>query len=680
VLISLQLTNFRKCTDATTTFLPGMNVLRGSNEVGKSTKIQAIMYAFFGARALPEPLSEVVTYGQPVTTLKVVLVFRLNGEQYTLTRHKGGAELSCPSATVSGQLGVTQRMEELLGGSGELVAKLAFASQNDIRGALTSGSAAATALIESLSNLSVLDDVVTALQTRTLNGNVGVLQSLIGQHEAQASVSPVQPTYNPSPEVQLHAATVTVEDLQAQLAALDLANANNTLAEARAASTQRERAEKEQARLQAMVAAGAPTWSCSTEQVDAWRQALDQNRHNARLVQQHNLLKSYSYTGPLWEGTLEAFEEAARTEQTLSVQLNTEVRRLELELVRQRTLLITEKTCGLCRKDLSDVPEVVTVNASISAKIGETKQALSIASQKLADTLEACSSYAKIKSEIANVRQQFAAEFFNFTSDVPPKPVWAGEEPLPADGTDYAGLIREAEAGLLKVQRAEADLAAAKRSLSQLVLPAVPDTTEAKAVLVKAAGLQASLQAATEVKSQHAKELATAREAYAAALATYEAEVKAKAAAKEHLSAIQENMKTMLANNDLIRKVRAARPVVANKLWATVTSAISHYFTQIRGEHSVVTRTSEGFLVNGRGIGGLSGSTLDSLGLAVRAALVKTFMPNLRVLILDEPAAGCDTERETAMLGMVAGLDTDQVLLVTHSDLADTFASQVIQL
>jgi ABC-type transport system involved in cytochrome bd biosynthesis fused ATPase/permease subunit len=76
----------------------------------------------------------------------------------------------------------------------------------------------------------------------------------------------------------------------------------------------------------------------------------------------------------------------------------------------------------------------------------------------------------------------------------------------------------------------------------------------------------------------------------------------------------------------------------------------------------------------------LSGSTLDALGLAIRIALTKTFLPNSRFMVLDEPAAACDDSREANMLGLVAACDFDQVLLVTHSTLADSFAAQVVNL
>lgn len=106
--------------------------------------------------------------------------------------------------------------------------------------------------------------------------------------------------------------------------------------------------------------------------------------------------------------------------------------------------------------------------------------------------------------------------------------------------------------------------------------------------------------------------------------------------------------------------------------------SVSHYFSAIRGTRSVLTRTAEGFSVNGRSVEGLSGSTQDALGLAIRIALSKTFLPGLPLLVLDEPFAGCDEARELAGLGMIAAAGFEQTILITHSDLADALADSLL--
>jgi DNA repair exonuclease SbcCD ATPase subunit len=155
-------------------------------------------------------------------------------------------------------------------------------------------------------------------------------------------------------------------------------------------------------------------------------------------------------------------------------------------------------------------------------------------------------------------------------------------------------------------------------------------------------------------------------------------------AARERLQAdLDRELRTLedtAKGNRLLEKLQGARPQIADRLWKVVLTSVSTYFSTIRGKASIVTREDNGFRVDGQPVEGLSGSTLDALGLAIRVALVKTFLPNCGFMVLDEPAAACDDGRETNMLGLVASIGFDQIVLVTHSDLSDAFAQQVIQL
>ena len=73
-----------------------------------------------------------------------------------------------------------------------------------------------------------------------------------------------------------------------------------------------------------------------------------------------------------------------------------------------------------------------------------------------------------------------------------------------------------------------------------------------------------------------------------------------------------------------------------------------------------------GFTVNDVPVESLSGSTLDILGLALRCALLRTFIPRCGLLVLDEPMHGCDANRSEAMLGFLKSIGFEQTLLVSH--------------
>jgi DNA repair exonuclease SbcCD ATPase subunit len=142
----------------------------------------------------------------------------------------------------------------------------------------------------------------------------------------------------------------------------------------------------------------------------------------------------------------------------------------------------------------------------------------------------------------------------------------------------------------------------------------------------------------------------------------------------------REQVDTMRFNNALLKKVRAARPIISDKLWNTVLASVSTAFSRLRGEPSVVTKSKDGFTVNGKAVELLSGSTLDLLGLAIRTSLVKTFIPHCPFLVLDEPSAACDIDRTTTMLGFIHASGFDQVILVTHEDISQSVADNLIEL
>ena len=67
MLKKIQLKNFRRHTDLTVNFQPGMTVIRALNEQGKSTLLEAIAYAMFGVKAIRDTLDDCVTWGEAPT-------------------------------------------------------------------------------------------------------------------------------------------------------------------------------------------------------------------------------------------------------------------------------------------------------------------------------------------------------------------------------------------------------------------------------------------------------------------------------------------------------------------------------------------------------------------------------------------------------------------------------------
>ena len=102
-------------------------------------------------------------------------------------------------------------------------------------------------------------------------------------------------------------------------------------------------------------------------------------------------------------------------------------------------------------------------------------------------------------------------------------------------------------------------------------------------------------------------------------------------------------------NNNLVKRLRAIRPIITNKVWSSVLASVSVMFSQMRGEPSVVTKETSGFFVNGQAVASLSGSTLDLLGLALRVALTATLCGVLAAVAPARRAAAMDPAQAIRM-------------------------------
>jgi DNA repair exonuclease SbcCD ATPase subunit len=261
--------------------------------------------------------------------------------------------------------------------------------------------------------------------------------------------------------------------------------------------------------------------------------------------------------------------------------------------------------------------------------------------------------------------------------------LWTAAVPT-RDLLDYADLLKQSKAKQTEYivdvsarEVAEKKVTANQEWLDQYV---EIDVTDACKVLQQHENLSQLRQAAHKRLETASRSLIVAEAKLNTDKTVHEHALAAYARTQELIIRLKADIATYDKNNALVKRLREVRPIVASRLWNVVLNAVSHYFSQIRGTQTVITMNGDSFLADGRPVEGLSGSTLDSLGLAIRIALGKTFLPSLDFLLLDEPAQGMDDERESAMLGVLASADYKQTIVVTHSTLADSFASDIIQL
>lgn len=727
MLLKLHAENFRKHADLSVDFTPGINAIRAPNEAGKSSLLEAIAYAFFGTKGLKETVDDVVTYGMPASKLAVELDFAIAGVVYHIARSKSGAELRGAGAVVTGQTEVTRFVENLLGANADMASKLMLARQKSLGGALSDGATAAGKMIEDLADLGLIDEIVSAIGAELPSGNTAVQEALVSTLREQAQ---------PGEQIDLEplsragiaannafsAAHNAHEKKKAELEALDLDAAREILTEEKRLLAEIARHEATLKSAAAELAKPSPV-APEPAEIERLRVAVTEQKDLAAAEKLHAELVA-ARVEVMWDKPYDTLEaEVAQAELTLA-SLQTKVaaavtastsrdaaqrQALNQYKVDRATVegkLIRDTTCALCQKDLKDVPEVARINNPLTETLRQMDEGIEtmVAQHNtvseaagveyralLAAQGDAKSYLADLHAVVQRNRQvdliyARAARYIKLDeSTVPALWTWAGPV-LGAKQPDYAGQL-----AALEMERDKANGDAWKRDVikkgqgehrtqlaaDQAALAAL-QTTDARETLELEAALKPQVQQLLEAAGVAERALAAARQEFELARQRKNDQAEATERAQANLAAAEALLAEMHANNVLVKKLRAARPVITDQLWATVLAAVTTYFSDVRGERSVITRAEGKFKVSGRPVTGLSGSAEDVLGLAIRFALTKIFLPNVSFVILDEVAAACDDQRELAMLGLLATSGFAQTILVTHSPHADAFSDNII--
>lgn len=730
MLTKLIMKNFRKHTDTTINFTPGINAIRAQNEAGKSTLIEAICYALFGSRALKETLDDVVTYDTPVSKLKVELEFEHAGVPHRITRGKSGAEIYVngnDTPLVIGQTETVKYVERLLGASQDMAGKLMLARQKDLGGALADGPTAAGKMIEDLANLGLIEDLIGLIGEKLPSGNTATTEGMIAGLKAQADVeyvdvAPLQQAVEASKRP-LTNAEGRLSQLKAEADNLDTEAARQILADEKALQQRATLTQGDIDRVNATLARVLPA-PVDQAEIARLQSLVEQEKQYGVIAGIHAELVRANIEPGQWDQPFDTLEAEIRvtgekvkaaeavvkeiTEKARQAQLKvmSDASALREEITRTESKLIKETSCALCGKDLADVPEVAQINNPLSAKLTELHAQLETLQQgargeadqyaaQLVTARAAADEVIGYLNDLAvvdaahdNAERLYAKASQYITVDrsvVPGIWTWTGPE-IGGTRPDYAGKLSELQRDN---QNALAAAAAREAALAQLgtlqetkatiaaELAALP-LADARETLERHASLQSQIAEATTARNAAHVQLQQSQQALVIAEATNQAAELAAEKAKANLKAAEESLAEMQSNNALIKKLREARPKITDKLWTMVLAAVSTYLGEVRGEPSQITRADGKFMINGRPVSGLSGSAEDALGLANRLGLTKMFLPNVDFLILDEVAAACDDAREEAMLGLLATVGFDQVILVTHSPQVDAFAQNVI--
>lgn len=712
MLNKLTLQYFRRHESLSIDFTTGINVIRGANEAGKTTIHQAISYALFGAKALGQPIDEVVTWGIEPRKLKVTLVLTVGGVKHTFTRSKGSAEVTLNGSRtpfVTGQIEVSNFAASLLGADATSASKLLMASQNGIRGALEEGPKALSEMIEDLASFDTFDRILDAASKKLALGSATMIEAQL--KGAESTLAAATASVPPRPDEDAHASAMRSLEAKASATEASLPGLK-AAAEAALSAWQKGSAEfmrkcvmqgKIDELLRNLTSAQDQVGSLTreadrpidTQQVESLKsQIVDAEGYAAR-VEAYTLFLSLP-AGRTWKGTKDSFDTCRNICNSKISQLEAEAAQLRFDVKTYKAQRFDSTTCSKCGQTLPDIDNIVAVNAEVDKKLAECA-ALQTANSKNLDSerddktkFEEIDAYAK--KLIPSYKKLIG--YCMFDDDYyPMKLVWQGGTPC-GKAPDLNGLrqaLAVAQSEIKQIESARARLELAKEQFAKAAAAYNEAETELRmfscpdeeGVLKLTADKDWALGAIQDAQDAIAsckreienatREFQTAKNMWASAQARVDD-------ANRVIESCRSDLKVLGFNNALVSKIRKIRPVIANKLWNTVLASVSVMFSQIRKEESWVVKDGSGFKVNGQAVESLSGSTLDILGLAIRCALLRTFIPQCGLLVLDEPMHGCDTERSEAMLGFLKSAGFKQTLLVSHEEVSESVADNLIQL
>ena len=708
---NVKLTNFRQHTDRTFNFTEGLVLLRGSNESGKSTVIESCLYALYGSKALRDSLAETVTWNQKEGSLKVELVIAIDGVDYTFKRSKAGAEVQWVKGEgylVTGQNEVSAFAAQLLGADAKTAASLMLADQSGLRGALDDGPTAVSGLMSKLADFSLIDRIVEEMQATLLLGADAPIREKLkaAQEELELAaaaapdpkaVAAAKENFDRAEESWVMAVEQRgrVEAPVYNKASADLADAEVAAGAYSNAVAAVDHAQESLGKaVTALDDAKARVHPVDNDRIEALRHDLfDIAEATRRADAWDEFQKLPALPEQRWDGNQESFVaeiRRLRSEIETCSQLRSD---LASKISRLEGQKIVGGVCKACGTDVSQRQDIVEKNAAIDAELVALGSLLSDGvdvHKSLSATLDVFEGIERAsRKHIAAVSHNLV-QFIEFKdTSVPPSVVWIGGSGVvrPDAGKlkeELAALERAADAS----RKAEGEVVVLIRSLEQARLDyadacarlKVTPNVDLKPVQEAFAKASKALESIDEIIWDREKFHSASKEEYDYVLTMATACQSRIDAAKSRIAEYEKDIEEVGFNNTLLKKMRAIKPAVTDHLWNTVLAAVSQFFTQLRGESSVVTKDSDGFKVNGNSIKSLSGSTLDILALAVRVALTKTFIPNTSLLVLDEPMAGCDVSRTASMLGFLSSVGFTQVVLASHDELSESVADSVVVL
>ena len=696
---TLQLKNFRQHTDLALSFDQGVTVLRGANEAGKSTVFEAIAYALFGARATRN--NELTTWGQPEGSHQVVLTFEIGGVEYTIKRNAKSAELNYDGGRVTGQTDTARFCEQLLDLKSGMGTKLMLVPQNEMRGTLSDGGAKTTAMIEQLADLGQIEEIITKLQTHWHTGKTDLIEHSLDTFKQQHTEAKAELAATEDPEKGLQDKLKGLRsehyDLSVAVSALKVACERLEVELTEAENIEQSIQDIERRTLVAQTKLEAVQRTLREPVPEFDERAVRQTENHVaqmrvRMEIYHDWLsmKDYQPVARSTQSEAQLRDECAARKRQYQ-ELLAEIAGTKAEQKLLHSQISHDLVCPTCKRPWEDASARQANNEVKAAEIAEIEQSLCTLQETVVQVEKALNQYDQLLNQ--PVQQPESLSRWELVDDGMWPPIYQWPRSIPAAVSDAD--IQEVEQKLNEArlqqqmyleslkqrQAAQDEQVAVQDLLTQLqearqALPVLEHPSQE--VRLELHDKQREWQDAKRKLAELNSAIENFDRQHQPVRDAYRALQKRVEQTAAEVSRYTEELKAARQANALLKVLRTVKPQLANQVWQTVCSTVSHYFSLMRSQPSIVSKEAAGFAVDGHDTESLSGSTLDILGLAIRIALTKTFMPTCRFLLLDEPFAASDAERTAQALGFISSVGFDQVVIITHEDATEAVADNLI--
>ncbi len=716
MLRTLTLENFKRHENLTVDFTAGLNVIMGGNYTGKSSVLHGILFAFFGATAVPCKADRIPRAGS--NTFKVTLTFTLGDDEYTIIRTKTKDEIHLNGAMqANGKSAVAAKVESLLGMSQQQFQRLLYSEQKRTESLVALGSAELNKTIEEVAGASTIKDAITRLAAiiKTANDSLQAVKAAAGEapsvEEGESlSLSLTQAkTALESATFEYDALNTSHQNVQATVTALKieertfserfnaLTRANASLASAKSAYDALDFDEAANAQRETTLAAQKE--SLNADYVEAKQLYMDVQSqiqacqaHDARLealkisLEQAegrlNTLKNTSYATVLPDD-LKAAEDA----------LLKAVEACAFSSGKVKSLREAEKNgvCHSCNRPFEGHDpeelrkELEQAMAAESTALKDKAQSSEIVKgfQEVVKATEAHHNALASAQQAYDMRHEaWEKESLNICPYPPTSLDEIKQRGIALkDELDMVTMkldrLQKAKAEASKVQAlhkaAETAVTQAQEALNACSFN-LAELTDAEAKLVALQSALLEAQTTKQAESTKVTTLTTMCANWAAAKAAYDKAV-ASIAQHEKRAETAKKLRAFLQDNF---------DSFMGDTWEGLLAMASHFTRQgTEGFIEQILRSDDGkfeYIEEGERytvMGSASGAQRSLMGLSMQIAMSEMLPCPLPLLLLDEASADMDAEVSAALVTVLRNLGK-QVIAVSHRELDATVADNVI--